>query len=144
METIDDVLEHYGIKGMKWGVRRSDEQLARARGRRKEKGEPVTPTKKSADAKKAAAAKDIAKKEGVGALSNDQLQDLNKRLNLEQQYSKLTTGNKPESLVGMGAVFARDMAVSVAKNQIMAFANQEAGKALKALIETPKKDEEEK
>lgn len=28
-------LEHYGIKGMKWGVRRTDAQLARARGKRK-------------------------------------------------------------------------------------------------------------
>jgi hypothetical protein len=28
LETQDDVLEHYGIKGMKWGIRRSPKQLA--------------------------------------------------------------------------------------------------------------------
>ena len=31
-------IQHYGVKGMKWGVRRSDAQLARARkARKKEK-----------------------------------------------------------------------------------------------------------
>lgn len=30
--SLEEALEHYGIKGMKWGVRRSDAQLARARG----------------------------------------------------------------------------------------------------------------
>lgn len=31
LETPDDVLEHYGIKGMKWGIRRSPKQLASIR-----------------------------------------------------------------------------------------------------------------
>lgn len=35
---FDNVLEHYGVKGMKWGVRRTPEQLGRARSSRKEKG----------------------------------------------------------------------------------------------------------
>lgn len=29
---LDEAMEHYGVKGMKWGVRRSESQLARARG----------------------------------------------------------------------------------------------------------------
>lgn len=32
-----NTLEHYGVKGMKWGVRRTDAELARARARRKQK-----------------------------------------------------------------------------------------------------------
>lgn len=31
----EEAIEHYGIKGMKWGVRRTDEQLARANRRSK-------------------------------------------------------------------------------------------------------------
>lgn len=33
--TYDNYLEHYGVKGVKWGVRRSDDQLASARKQRK-------------------------------------------------------------------------------------------------------------
>lgn len=42
---LDEAIEHYGIKGMRWGVRRTPEQLARARGERLRKGKSVTPTK---------------------------------------------------------------------------------------------------
>lgn len=33
-DYVDDFLAHYGVKGMKWGVKRSDAQLARASGGR--------------------------------------------------------------------------------------------------------------
>lgn len=29
-ETVEDILQHYGIKGMSWGVRRTDAQIAAA------------------------------------------------------------------------------------------------------------------
>lgn len=35
MENDDEYLQHYGVKGMQWGVRRSAKQLAKAAGKRK-------------------------------------------------------------------------------------------------------------
>lgn len=134
METLDEVLAHYGILGMKWGVRRSDRQLARARGRRKETGKPVTPTKKakreaarSEDAKAADEAKKKAKKSGPSALSNQELQQLNTRLNLEQQYNKLA-GQRQSSA---GATFARDLLINVGKQQATRMANDQVAKLLR-------------
>jgi hypothetical protein len=35
--TYDDYLAHYGVKGMKWGVRKSDKEIAKAKADRAEK-----------------------------------------------------------------------------------------------------------
>jgi len=118
-QTLDDVLEHYGIKGMRWGVRRTREQIDRARGKRKAKGKPVTPV--SEDAKRARAAQTKAKTEGVGALSNQELQQLNKRLNLEKNYSDLTNPKKGEGKKGKG--------ITDADKKLIAAVIQTAGKA---------------
>lgn len=126
-QKLDDILEHYGIKGMRWGVRRTDEQLARARGRRKKEGKPVTPTKKSADAAAAEESRKKAKKGGVEALSNEELQQLNTRLNLEQQYTKLAG---PSGTKSAGAKFAKDLVVNVGKQQVTRVANEQAAKAI--------------
>ena len=90
METLDDVLAHYGIKGMKWGVRRSEAQLARARGKKEAKRKKKEGPPPSEDAAKARESQTKAKKEGLATLSNRELQELNKRLNMEQQYRNLT------------------------------------------------------
>lgn len=126
-QSLDDVLEHYGIKGMRWGVRRSDEQLARARGRRKKSGKPVTPTKKSEDAAAAEESRKKAKKGGVESLSNQELQQLNTRLNLEQQYTKLAG---PSNRKTAGAKFAKELAVNVGKQQATRLANEQVAKTL--------------
>ena len=52
-------LTHYGVKGMKWGVRRSEAQLARARGK--------SGTNKDVSAEDRARRKETAKKVAVGA-----------------------------------------------------------------------------
>lgn len=68
----------YGVPGMKWG-RRKDRTPA-----------PGSGKSASSDATRAAKAKQIAKRSGVKALSNEELQALVTRMNLEQQLGKLT------------------------------------------------------
>ena len=68
-------LYHYGILGMKWGVRRTPEQLARVR---KSSSEKVHDDYKKAHDSKS-----------VKEMSDAELRSRLNRLNMEQQYTKL-------------------------------------------------------
>lgn len=116
-DLIDNVLMHYGVKGMKWGRRKSEssggKESAVSRLKKKLAGPDgpedvsvtVTPGKRvsttggrkqnaSDDAITAAKSKQVAKKSSIDALSNQELQALVTRMNLEQQYSQLSEKNK--------------------------------------------------
>lgn len=99
MDTLETVLSHYGVKGMKWGVRKSKKQL------RKEA--KARAAQESDDAKAASKALDKANKKGIQSLSNDELKSLNERLNLEQNYSRLAQDKGEASKVETGAKFVR-------------------------------------
>ena len=70
-------LYHYGVLGMKWGVRRSESQLARARGKNA-KSEPHEDYKK------------VHTKKKVSTMSDAELRNRLNRLQMEQQYAKLS------------------------------------------------------
>lgn len=74
--NYEPVLTHHGVKGMRWGVRRSKEQLGRSRGRRSSKSEDYTEARK-------------IKKKKVSQMSNAELKKINERTRLEQEYSRL-------------------------------------------------------
>lgn len=84
VDSTDDVLSHYGIKGMRWGVRRKENPKT---GR--VTGSAAPAPKPSSDSK--AASK--LKKKSASQLSNAELKDLNKRLQLEVDYARLTQGS---------------------------------------------------
>ena len=69
-------LYHYGVKGMKWGVRK-DRSKSSGGSRRKESW--------SDDAREAS----TIKKKKVKQMSNSELKKLNERTRLEQEYSRL-------------------------------------------------------
>lgn len=79
MSTLEDYLEHFGVKGMKWGVRRRGRS---AGGATDESGSRKS---SSSDAKKTSSLTDRSPDQ----LSNIQLQRINKRLELERNYARL-------------------------------------------------------
>lgn len=94
---LDEVLAHYGVPGMKWGVRKraggsSSPQDVKVRPFFGNRFVRTTGGKKlplSDDATRAAVSRQKAKKSNVRSLSTKELQDLVNRMNLEQQYSSL-------------------------------------------------------
>lgn len=101
-------LEHYGVKGMKWGVIRS-----RLSSGAKDVHNYV---KTSGDAKAAGAVKQKAKIAGVDSLSNKDLATVITRMNLENQYKNLKQAEHDQSLVGMGKKWAGNFINDVLKD----------------------------
>lgn len=114
---VEDFLAHYGVKGMKWGVRRERDlssgggKQTRAERRAARKAESMKPTEvetyqkkpgqfvkargganqaASADAIKTQTSRQKALASTTDSLSNKELQELVQRMNLEVQYQNLS------------------------------------------------------
>jgi len=109
---VEDFLSHYGVLGMKWGKRRSRAELAKAR--------------QSTDSKKVSS---LTKRKPT-ELTNKQLQEINKRLNMEQQYSRLTAKQKSK-----GRKFVEDVLGSASKEAIKNYTSKQMAKALENTLE---------
>jgi hypothetical protein len=111
-------LAHFGVKGMRWGVRRPRGTASQ---------HPV-----SEDASRARATQATIKKHGTSAVSNVELQHLVTRLGLEQKHGQLnpahvSAGKKVlDELLGVGS--------QVAKQQATTYAQKYAAKGIEELI----------
>jgi ribosomal protein S18 acetylase RimI-like enzyme len=103
-DDVQTVIAHYGVKGMKWGVRKNEARLlpgastsmkiGRAAGnsvaRRRKKSSSSEPA--SEDFSRATDLHSRAKSHGTRVLTNTEMRKVIERMNLEKQYSELTVG----------------------------------------------------
>lgn len=95
--VVEDILAHVGVKGMRWGVRKStigaQEVIVRNKGKKLKtsggSGHPAHP-----DAVRARKLGQIGKKSGLKSLSDQELRTYANRLQLEQNVSRLNFNEK--------------------------------------------------
>ena len=108
--SIDDIIEHYGVKGQKWGVRKSASQISSARNKRR----ASSPTSKAKN------------------LSDAELKSKVERLRLEKEYVTITktldNSSPVRSLLTKHGGQAASVAVGAATSAIV-------GRALKNAFE---------
>lgn len=125
MENYNE-LYHWGVKGMKWGIRRyqNKDGTLTAKGKKH--------YSMSDDAKTAS---DLKKKK-VSEMSNAELRKLNERTRLEQEYSKLNPGaiRKGWKFVAASAgIMGTALAVYNNSNQIAKIGKEVGGKIIDAV-----------
>lgn len=94
---MDEELYHYGVKGMKWGVRRTRAQLGHDTGTKRKKSSVVSRVKERLTKKKKSATEDSettemhksTKKKKLSEMSDQELRQTIDRMRLEQQYAQL-------------------------------------------------------
>lgn len=113
VDPVDDFFAHYGIKGMRWGIRRNRAQLDAG---------------SSEDAAKANEIRAKVAKSGVSSLSNQEMQHLVQRMNLEQQYARATYS--PSKLMKGKAIVNETLAIGNTMNNVVKFVNSPVGKIM--------------
>lgn len=138
-DPLENILAHYGVKGMRWGVTRKSGSAApsgptpvvtKITPGKKVKtsgGKLHTPTE---DAVAAATLKQKAKSSSTDSLSTKELQVLVTRMNLEQQYNRI--GPQPASKKVTG--FLASTLLGIGKQQVVRIGSAEATKRIDAAM----------
>lgn len=156
-EDLSLALKHYGVKGMKWGVRRqspessgsggdagpgtknaSSKSAAERRADKKaakafERQAKFKKPKASEEAEAVAVGRKRANAHGTDMMTNKELQSMITRMNLEQQYATLRSSEKAASARNSGRKYFSDVLKDVGDQLIreaVKTAATEAGKAM--------------
>ena len=116
---MEDYLAHYGILGMKWGVRRTEAQLARVRGKKKSSSE-LDDEKENAKS---------AKPKKVSEMSDAELRERLNRINMEDQYNAAMARRNPDRFQR-----AKKVVADLAENAVRSAGTKVIEKAMKSIF----------
>lgn len=117
-------LQHHGIKGMRWGVRRTKAQL----------GYSTTPSKTRKIKKTKKQSQKQARKEAVSKMSDQELRNRINRIQMERQYMQLTSAE-----MSPGKKFVKDVVTNAAKQTVTNYTAKYMTKGMEALLNQAKK-----
>ena len=126
-EFVDDFIEHYGVKGMRWGVRRTDAQLARAGAKKSGDDDSGSKSKKVVGKTKTSG-------KSASQMSDKELKRVVDRINTEQQYARLTA--PPPGKAAAVSKFFAGIAVNAARTNLQTIANAQGAKLVGDLMAT--------
>lgn len=108
--SVGDFLQHYGVKGMRWGKKKN----------------PA-----SSDAAASKSVRVTAKKKGVHTISNKQLQTAIERMQLEQNFKRLTVNERSAATRWIAStlleVGKREVQAKIAKKVVGGVAKKAVG-----------------
>lgn len=141
MDALEQSLAHFGVKGMKWGVRRnggaaptgSTPVTAHVVAGKKVKTSGGQKHLPHEDAIAAAVGRQRAKKSSTDSLSNKELQMVVQRMNLERQYSSLKSDR-----ANPFAKFVTQVIIGTGKQQMQRVANDTAAEQVGNLLKKTK------
>jgi hypothetical protein len=127
---VEDILTHHGVRGMKWGVRRKatvgPQEVIVSDRRKKIKTSGGAGHPASSDAVRARTLGQRAKKSGLKSLSDKELQDYSRRIQLEQNAKRLSFQDK-----NAGQKFVASLLGNTGKNTAQNVANDVAAQQVK-------------
>lgn len=120
---MQSTLQHHGILGMKWGVRRYQNYDGSLTSAGKARKSSSSSAEVSSDHAKAHSSK------SASSMSDKELRETINRLQMEQQYSKLTAKEK-----SAGAKFVQDVLTNAAKQTASNYVSKYMTKGVDAVI----------
>lgn len=123
----ENYLAHYGVKGMRWGRRRGGDDLS------SESASSPASTTTASKPRKVAGKTVTDDGKDITRMSDKELRERINRINMEQQYHKLTEPSYPPVKNGMDTV--NGMFNTIGKvNQAIAIYNSPAGKIARGIV----------
>lgn len=126
-----NVLVHHGIKGMKWGVRRTPEQLGHAPSKKRKISIKISKSEPKKQTTQKASSESAKKKKSVKEMSDEEIRKVINRIELERKYTSLTAPQQSK-----GKKIVKDILAKSATNVATKYTTKAMDKIVENLLKS--------